>query len=216
MNEHEDIKKISYAIDEMMFRYLAVLRPMQAAAVESKVGYHLLKRPVNTILAYLNNHDGEGVCSLAKNVAVSEKSIGRYIKQMTDLGLLERSVDTEDLRVGRIFITQKGRDIMNEQEEFAFDYMEKRFCGGLSPAERRKGFSPRFSNTGKPYPRRAIRCGKTTIFLLAQYKRKTAVSEIVFGPRFCFRILFDLFFCDSLRGVSLSRGIPLPTLRCPY
>lgn len=37
MNEHEDIKKISYAIDEMMFRYLAVLRPMQAAAVESKV-----------------------------------------------------------------------------------------------------------------------------------------------------------------------------------
>lgn len=136
MNEHEDIKKISYAIDEMMFRYLAVLRPMQAAAVESKVGYHLLKRPVNTILAYLNNHDGEGVCSLAKNVAVSEKSIGRYIKQMTDLGLLERSVDTEDLRVGRIFITQKGRDIMNEQEEFAFDYMEKRFCGGLSSEER--------------------------------------------------------------------------------
>lgn len=135
MGNYEDIKKISDSIDDMMRRYLSILRPMQEIARESGVEFNLLKKHYSTILSYLDAASSMSVCDLAESVGINEKSIGRYIKGMVADGLIERRVDSDDLRVGRVTITEKGKDIIRKQEDFAFGYMGKRFLGALSQEE---------------------------------------------------------------------------------
>ncbi len=66
------------------------------------------------MLFALYNKDGQSQKDLAEKLGIRPPTITKMVKRMGKSGLIERKQDTEDQRVSRVYITEKGREICKE------------------------------------------------------------------------------------------------------
>ena len=76
------------------------------------------------ILKYLSENDGCKQSEIAQKEHVSAATTTVMLQTMEKNGLIERKSDEKDLRIMRVFITDKGREIQKKCDE-AIENMEK-------------------------------------------------------------------------------------------
>jgi DNA-binding MarR family transcriptional regulator len=69
-------------------------------------------------LATLSRHEQEGTIQsdLARELEVGKVTIGGLIDRLEVNGIVERRADSEDRRIRRVFITQKGYDVIEQMQ----------------------------------------------------------------------------------------------------
>lgn len=76
-----------------------------------------LYRGQHRILRALWKQDGLTHTELSEDSHVRPATISTTIQRMENVGLVERRHDTEDQRVSRVFLTEKGRGLQAEVEQ---------------------------------------------------------------------------------------------------
>ncbi|MDD4291919.1 MAG: hypothetical protein PHX51_06785 [Clostridia bacterium] len=114
--EYEKMLHLSKDLDNLMYQYMATIKPYQDQAAEA--GLHFLDKRLHNIVAYLAIAKKDSITHIAMSVAASLKNTSRRIKHLQELGYVNRGVDPNDFRTSLIEITQKGLDYYNSHEEF--------------------------------------------------------------------------------------------------
>ena len=86
------------------------------------------------ILKYLSLNDGCTQSEIAKREHVTAATTTVMLQTMEKNGLIERKNDENDLRIMRVYITDKGREIQEKCDE-AIENMEKEIYRDFTTAE---------------------------------------------------------------------------------
>ncbi len=72
-----------------------------------------------SVLAALSRMPGEGMMqvALARHLDVGKVTVGGLVQRLMATGLVRRESDAKDARVRRVFITDRGYDIIHEMEQ---------------------------------------------------------------------------------------------------
>lgn len=76
-------------------------------------------RPQWQVLSVLLRHEGIKQGGLAEFLEVEPITAGRMIDRMQDAGLVERRADPSDRRVWRLYLTGRGREIIERLQPMA-------------------------------------------------------------------------------------------------
>lgn len=87
------------------------------------------------ILAHLCREDGLNQKDLAGRAGITTATLSRMVQRMEKTGVLERRADEKDQRAARVFITDKGRDVMKELDKVNKE-MEQVILGDFTPEEK--------------------------------------------------------------------------------
>lgn len=68
----------------------------------------------DVLLVYLGQEDGQTVSSLVEKICISQATMVRMIDRMEANGLVNKVKDDKDMRVSRIFLTDKGKEARRE------------------------------------------------------------------------------------------------------
>ncbi len=110
---------------------LSLLHRIYIHRAAAKHGMHFGQLPILELLAK------QGSCTqreLADILHVSPPSITNSVKRMQKAGLLEKTVDSDDLRYNNITITEEGRKYAAQCRKL-FDQVDKQMVEGFSPEE---------------------------------------------------------------------------------
>lgn len=74
-------------------------------------------------LATLSRHECEGTIQsdLARELEVGKVTIGGLIDRLETSGIVERRADAQDRRIRRVFVTQKGYDVIEQMQSIGED-----------------------------------------------------------------------------------------------
>lgn len=86
-------------------------------------------RPQWQVLSVLLRHEGIKQGGLAEILEVEPITAGRMIDRMQDAKLVERKTDPADRRAWRLFLTPRGREIIDRLQPLAMETTEKTLKG---------------------------------------------------------------------------------------
>ncbi|KHK91272.1 MarR family winged helix-turn-helix transcriptional regulator [Novosphingobium malaysiense] len=86
-------------------------------------------RPQWQVLSVLLRHEGIKQGGLAEILEVEPITAGRMIDRMQDAGLVERRADPADRRAWRLFLTPRGREMMERLQPLAIETSEAALKG---------------------------------------------------------------------------------------
>lgn len=86
------------------------------------------------IVMCLFHDDGQTVGQIAKHLGIATATASVSIKRMEKAGFIKREADENDARTVKIFLTDKGRDVM-QNIRIKMDEQEKKITSCLSEAE---------------------------------------------------------------------------------
>lgn len=128
----EDIRNMNYWIIRLIHRYSAVnFKCFQ------KMGLHPGQLPV---LKTVYEKEGISLRELADVLHVKPPTVTVTVKRLEKTGLVYKQADREDLRVNRIFLTEKGKGIIKEISVL-LDKNEKILTAGFSREEKETLYS---------------------------------------------------------------------------
>jgi DNA-binding MarR family transcriptional regulator len=87
------------------------------------------------LMRFVAASDGESQHRLSERLQIPPSRMVALVDQLEDMGLVERRPDPEDRRVRRLFITRKGRSVLEKAGKIAIDY-ETQLCAGINREER--------------------------------------------------------------------------------
>ena len=116
---------------QFLFTQLARLYITHAYTRFEKMGVHPGQIPM---LGCLIEKDGQSQRELAHWLSVRPSTIAVTIKRMEKTGLVSRSQDPADLRITRIFICEKGREVFAAARKI-LDGIDQEFFADFSPEE---------------------------------------------------------------------------------
>ena len=91
-----------------------------------KIGLHKGQPP---ILAMLWERDGLTQKEIAETLRLRPSTVTAVLKGMEKAGLLRREPDPEDMRVSRVYLTEKGKHLKKDVEEIIKTLEEECFAG---------------------------------------------------------------------------------------
>ncbi|MBG0786837.1 MAG: MarR family transcriptional regulator [Anaerolineaceae bacterium] len=118
------------SLDFLLHRVILAHRNLIRHKME-ELGLHRGQPPV---LFALQEHDGLPNSELAEFLHITPATLTNKVKRMEKAGLVIRRRDPEDERISRVFMTEKGRGIMNELHRSVMD-REKILLEGFSAVE---------------------------------------------------------------------------------
>lgn len=86
------------------------------------------------ILRYLAQNDGATQSEIAKRECVTPATTTVMLQTMEKNGLIERKSDENDLRIMRVFITEKGKEVLKESTK-AIEEMEEEIYADFTQEE---------------------------------------------------------------------------------
>ena len=91
---------------------------MRRTLFDAKVKPLGITRSQWSVLAALSRMGNEGMMqvALARHMDVGKVTVGGLVQRMVSAGMLRREGDANDARVRRVFITEKGYQIIHEME----------------------------------------------------------------------------------------------------
>jgi DNA-binding MarR family transcriptional regulator len=87
------------------------------------------------LMRFVAASDGQSQQTLAEQLGVPASRMVALVDHLEEMGLVERRPDPEDRRVRRLFITRKGRSVLEKAGRIAIDY-ETQLCAGINREER--------------------------------------------------------------------------------
>jgi DNA-binding MarR family transcriptional regulator len=87
------------------------------------------------LMRFVAASDGQSQQTLAEQLGVPASRMVALVDHLEEMGLVERRPDPEDRRVRRLFITRKGRSVLEKAGKIAIDY-ETQLCAGINREER--------------------------------------------------------------------------------
>lgn len=117
-----------FAEDSLEFLFSKVIRLYHHQMHKSlhKIG---LYKGQPFILFVLNDQDGITQKELAQKIKIEPASVSVIVRRMEKAGLVERRKDLKDLRISRVYLTKKSRDILEKVEEEMRVVQQKCFQG---------------------------------------------------------------------------------------
>ena len=89
----------------------------------------------DVLLAYLGQEDGQTVSNLVGKICISHATMVRMIDRMEANGLINKVKDNDDMRVSRIFLTEKGKKALKEVAS-VWKALEVQTLSGISHQDR--------------------------------------------------------------------------------
>lgn len=86
-------------------------------------------RPQWQVMSVLMRHEGIKQGGLADILEVEPITAGRMIDRMQDAGLVERRADPADRRAWRLFLTPRGRDLVDRLQPLANETSTEALAG---------------------------------------------------------------------------------------
>lgn len=68
----------------------------------------------DVLLTYLGQEDGQTVSNLVEKICISHATMVRMIERMESNDLIHKAKDENDMRVSRIYLTDKGKTALQE------------------------------------------------------------------------------------------------------
>jgi DNA-binding MarR family transcriptional regulator len=87
------------------------------------------------LMRFVAASDGQSQHSLADRLNVPPSRMVALVDHLEDAGLVERRPDPEDRRVRGLYLTRKGRGVLDRASKIAIDY-ETQLCAGINREER--------------------------------------------------------------------------------
>jgi DNA-binding MarR family transcriptional regulator len=87
------------------------------------------------LLRFVDASDGQSQHALAERLGIPPSRMVALVDGLEDTGLIERRPDPEDRRVRGLFLTRKGRSVLEKAGKIAIDY-ETQLCAGINRTER--------------------------------------------------------------------------------
>ena len=87
------------------------------------------------LMRFVAASDGPSQQALAEQLAIPASRMVALVDRLEEAGFLERRPDTEDRRLRRLYLTRKGRGVLERAGKIAIDY-ETRLCSGINREER--------------------------------------------------------------------------------
>jgi DNA-binding MarR family transcriptional regulator len=87
------------------------------------------------VLSLLARHEGINQGGLAEILEVEPITLGRMIDRLQDAGMVERRHDPADRRAWRLFLTDKGNQLIDQLRPLALETLETAL-DGLDDAQR--------------------------------------------------------------------------------
>jgi DNA-binding MarR family transcriptional regulator len=87
------------------------------------------------LMRFVAASDGQSQQALADQLHIPASRMVALVDHLEEMGLIERRPDPEDRRVRRLFLTRKGRSVLEKAGKIAIDY-ETQLCAGINREER--------------------------------------------------------------------------------
>jgi DNA-binding MarR family transcriptional regulator len=87
------------------------------------------------LMRFVAASEGQSQQALAERLAVPASRMVALVDHLEEAGLIERRPDLEDRRVRGLYLTRKGRGVLERAGKIAIDY-ETRLCAGINREER--------------------------------------------------------------------------------
>ena len=120
-------RSVGFLISQLGFvsstRFMAALEPLGIGPKD-----FLLMR-------FVAASDGQSQHALAERLEIPPSRMVALVDRLEEMGLLERRPDPEDRRVRGLFLTRKGRSVLEKAAKVAIDY-ETQLCAGINRKER--------------------------------------------------------------------------------
>jgi MarR family transcriptional regulator, organic hydroperoxide resistance regulator len=113
------------SVDLILDQFIKVQRQIMYSRL-AKIGLYPGQPPV---LAALCKNNGCSQKELVNSLSVKPATITVTIQRMEKAGLLECRADEKDLRVSRVYITDKGRELNTKVEEITKNIEKECFVG---------------------------------------------------------------------------------------
>jgi DNA-binding MarR family transcriptional regulator len=103
MKETKRDRELNQALEALHFAFRAVVAKPDAILAE-----HCLSRVHHRLLYFVGRNRGSSVNELLAILKISKQSLNAPLRQLTQLGLIEATIDTSDRRIKRLTLTQQG------------------------------------------------------------------------------------------------------------
>ena len=87
------------------------------------------------LMRFVEAAHGQSQQALAERVGVPASRMVALVDHLEEAGLVERRPDPQDRRVRGLYLTRKGRGVLERAAKIAIDY-ETRLCAGINREER--------------------------------------------------------------------------------
>ena len=87
------------------------------------------------LMRFVAASEGRSQQALAERLAIPPSRMVALVDRLEQAGLLERRPDPEDRRVRGLYLTRKGRGVLERAGKIAIDY-ETQLCAGINREER--------------------------------------------------------------------------------
>ena len=87
------------------------------------------------LLTNLSPHDGLTHTEVAENLCVQPATLTKMLDRLVKTGLVQRKMDPDDQRVSRVYLTEKGRQLLKPIEQ-AWEELEQISFANLTLEER--------------------------------------------------------------------------------
>lgn len=101
-------------IDSILDGLLSLLRKSHPQHVSKILG---ISRAEHQALRILSAHEGCDISTFAGNIGVSQPTTTVTVDRLVDAGFITRTQCTNDRRVARLHLTDKGRDIVERSKQ---------------------------------------------------------------------------------------------------
>jgi len=126
------MKQIEETVSHALAQLCKTHRYQIDSALRSALG---LRAGQEMVLLQLLADDGITQSQLVERLCVEPPTVTKMIRRMEEQGFVERSADTSDARVMRVFLTERGRTAQAAMEQ-CWLAVEDRATRGLSAEER--------------------------------------------------------------------------------
>jgi len=87
------------------------------------------------LMRFVDASDGQSQHALAERLGIPPSRMVALVDRLEEMGLVERRADPEDRRVRGLFLTRRGRTVLEKAGKIAIDY-ETQLCAGINREER--------------------------------------------------------------------------------
>jgi len=87
------------------------------------------------LMRFVDSSEGQSQQALAERLGVPASRMVALVDHLEEAGFVERRADPEDRRVRGLYLTRKGRSVLERAGKIAIDY-ETRLCAGINRDER--------------------------------------------------------------------------------
>lgn len=119
MSKEDKIKKIIKCRDEVNSLIHEKYHRLTKKYDLSLGQFHLLIELDELMLDVEDNMPAPTVGEIAKNINNSQNTVSERITRLENKGLVERKRDKQDRRISRVYLTDKGRKLINEMDKEA-------------------------------------------------------------------------------------------------